>query len=365
MPSSISSSDPGAAWRRQFSLSTGLAALLLMVLYAFIAIVDPWNALSLSPPLKRAQLSNDARFWFPSLAREPRFDSAVLGTSTSRLLRPDTLDKAFGGSFANLAMNSASAYEQSRLLEVLLRHHPSVATVIVGLDFRWCALDGSYVRNSIFDFPEWLYDARPWSRYLHVLSMHGLQDALKQLGVIVGLTKNRFGSDGYTNFLPDDGLYDLARAQAKLTHATTTPWTPAPPRANPDLRFPALTILAEELSAIPLETRKILFFTPTYLGAQPSPGRADFTTLDACKAQTAAVAASRANTLVVDFDLPSPITQRESKYWDNLHYRVDIADRIVTDLADAWQGRPVNPDYRVLWRDDRVTNEPIATGARP
>ncbi|MCC7282510.1 MAG: hypothetical protein IT556_09020, partial [Acetobacteraceae bacterium] len=54
------------------------------------------------------------------LARSARFDSAILGTSTSRMLRPAVLDPLFGARFANLSMNDATAWEQYRLGLVFL-----------------------------------------------------------------------------------------------------------------------------------------------------------------------------------------------------------------------------------------------------
>jgi hypothetical protein len=53
------------------------------------------------------------------------------------------------------------------------------------------------------------------------------------------------------------------------------------------------------------------------------------------------------NTLAVDFMLPSPITLADDNYWDALHYRVAIADRIAHDLATAEHGE-ASADYRLL-----------------
>src|SRR4051812_39210368 len=130
MSSFISSSDPvvggstPARWRRflRLLLATWLGSAGLIC--AFVVLIDPFNTLPLSLPLARAPVSTNARFAFPALARSANFDSAVIGTSTSRLLRPVVLDRAFGARFANLSMNAATAYEQARLLEVFIREHP-------------------------------------------------------------------------------------------------------------------------------------------------------------------------------------------------------------------------------------------------
>src|SRR4051812_20626289 len=107
MPLSISSSDPGA-WRRFLLTAVGSAVGLATAMFAFVAIVDPWDILPLSPQLDRAQVTSNQRFAYPTLARSPAFDSAVFGSSAVRLLRPALLNEQFGGRFVNLAMNAAT-----------------------------------------------------------------------------------------------------------------------------------------------------------------------------------------------------------------------------------------------------------------
>jgi hypothetical protein len=53
-----------------------------------------------------------------------------------------------------------------------------------------------------------------------------------------------------------------------------------------------------------------------------------------CKARIAQLAQTRGIALV-DFRLASPITREASNYWDKLHYRVGIAERIVADIGRA------------------------------
>ena len=89
MSSSTSSSD----WRRFFRLAAGTAVLAVAVIYAFVVLVDPFDTLPLSPPADRVPEASNARFAFPSLARSDKFDSAIFGTSTSRLLRPAVLNR--------------------------------------------------------------------------------------------------------------------------------------------------------------------------------------------------------------------------------------------------------------------------------
>src|SRR5579875_482076 len=109
MSSSTSSSNP-VTWRR-FALGVlavfacGSAALWLL-----LAALDPWGALPLHAGLPREPADHSQRWAYPELARDARFDAAIIGNSASRLINPADLDPAVGAHFVNLAMVHAYAY---------------------------------------------------------------------------------------------------------------------------------------------------------------------------------------------------------------------------------------------------------------
>ena len=121
---SISNSEPAAGWRRFFCRLLFIAVLTSVGIYGFIVTLDPFDTLVLSPPFDRSPVASNQRYAFPALARRAAFDSVILGTSTSRSLRPVELDPLFNAHFVNLAMNSATAYEQWRLGMLFARRHP-------------------------------------------------------------------------------------------------------------------------------------------------------------------------------------------------------------------------------------------------
>ncbi len=352
MSSSISSSEPGSdagRWRRFFVALVGLALAAGGLTYAFIVTVDPFDVLALSPPFDRVPVASNARFAFPSLARSLRFDSAIFGTSTSRLLQPRQLDPLLGTRFANLAMNSAEPYEQFRLLQVFARRHPDARMAVIGLDMPWCLTGDRYDKYTERDFPEWLYEpGAQWRGYREMLSAYALTQAVQEFRILIGQKKERYGADGYTDFLPDDSLYDPALAAAKLPGPTKA--AAADPHDDPTgLRFPNQQFLSGALQALPAATRKLLFFPPYYVWQQPAPGSEAFADLEECKRRVAAIAEAAPGTRVVDFMIPSEITNDPTHYWDPLHYRVGIADRLARDLADAAAGLPSRDgDYRLV-----------------
>lgn len=345
MISSISSSDP-ALWRRFCGRLLVVSLALAAAIYGFVFVLDPFDTLSLSPPFDRSPITTNARFAFPALARSARFDSIILGTSTSRLLRPTQLDPLFGARFANLAMNSATAYEQWRLGLLFARHHPDAKAMLIGADIVWCRTGDAVQKYTERSFPEWMYDDDPWNDYLYQFSLYAVEQAGIQFGVLTGLRPRRYGRDGYTDFLPDDGRYDLARARRHL-YPGGVPALP-PPIAPPvvmsaaeraALRFPALPLMRDLLLALP-QAEKIVFLVPYHIAKQPRPGSRDAAVWDECKARLAALVAAVPRARLVDFMIPSPVTREDDNYWDPLHYRVPIATWLGRSLRAAADGQP-------------------------
>jgi hypothetical protein len=342
----MSSSTSSFEWRRFLRTAVG-PAVAAAVIYAFVVLVDPFDTLPLSPPADRAPVATNARFSLPALARSEKFDSTILGTSTSRLLRPAVLDAEFGARFANLAMNDATVHEQSRMLSVFARAHPAARLVLVGLDVRRCVTGDTYEKLTQRPFPEWMYKSNPWLGYREMFNLYAVQEAGQQFGILSGITRRRYGRDGYTSFVPPDSEYDAARVAMHLRAAE--PEIPPGERsgAATTWRYPAIEQLGSDLSLLADSTRKILFFVPynhVLLSSAGSPGALVW---NECKRRVARLAARAPNTLAVDFMLPSPITETDDNYWDALHYRVAIADRLVHDLAAADRGE-ASADFRVL-----------------
>jgi hypothetical protein len=347
MPSSTSNSD-GNAWRRFFRLGVGCAAIVAAAIYLFVVLVDPFDTLPLSIPADRPPVSTNARFSFPALARSPRFDAAIFGTSTSRLLRPVVLDPLFDARFANLAMNDATPYEQRRLMDVFIAAHPDAKAFILGVDVRWCTTGEPDVKFTPRPFPEWMYVQGDWydrwRGYLELFNLYAVQEAGQQFGVLTGIKPPTYGRDGYTSFVPPDSEYDRTKVAQHMQG--TVPDDPPGARDGPSSswRFPELAALRAQLAALPKPTARILFFVPNNHRLQPPATGPVAEVWAACKRRAAAL---HPGALVVDFMIPSPITSDDDNYWDPRHYRVGIADRIASDLAASAHGE-ASPDYRVL-----------------
>ena len=303
-------------------------------LFAFIAVIDPWNVLPLSPPLPRVPISTNARYSFPALAREARFDAALIGTSTARLMRPDRLDPLLGVHLVNLAMNSATAWEQSQMLMLYLRHHPAPKLVVIDLDAAWCRPNVPIERTAR-PFPSWMYSGSPYQGYAHIFNLYALQEAANQFSVLIGLKHPQYGLDGYTDFLPPDDRYDAARVD-KIFHAWGPPDTTR--AAGVPLRFATSALLVQDLAATPTQTRKLLFFPPITAEQQGAPGSELARRWASCKADVLRVVDATPNMIVVDFMIANAVTRNRSEYWDPLHYRVDVAERMMQAFGRVLAG---------------------------
>jgi len=324
-----------------------MAAAIVAIVYAFVVLVDPFDTLPLSPNVDRGPIADNQRFSYPALARSDKFDSAVFGTSTSRLLQPATLNAEFGARFANLAMNSATPYEQSRLIAVFRSAHPTARFIIVGLDQGYCLTGGTDDKYTPRPFPEWMYGHNLWLGYREMFNLYAVQSAGQQFGVLIGIKPLPYGKDGYTNFLPPEWQYDPERVAAHLAWEGTLSPSGSHGGEPGTWDYAAIDRLRSELTPIAATTRRILYFVPYNYRLTPPGDSTGMAMLRECKRRVGELARQLPNTLAVDFMLPTPITTVDDNYWDGQHYRLAIADRIVQDLAAADRGE-TSPDFQIL-----------------
>ena len=338
-------------WRSFIQTLVAVATLGAAALYAGIAMIDPYDTIRYAPPLERAPTAANQRFAFPALARKVAFDSAIIGTSTTRLLRPRDLDPLFGARFVNLSMNSATAWEQSQILAVFLRDKARIDTVIFGVDVVWCATGDTFEKLTPRPFPDWMYDANPWNDLVHLFNFPTLQEAGRQLAHLTGIRRSRNGIDGYTNFLPDPAEYDLARARQHL-YGTSEP-RPRPAGDPAEIarlaaaggwKFPTHDLFEEMLAGIAPSTRIIVVFVPYHIASQGDGSDADAARWLACKQAIGRVVGRHPNAIALDFMIPSAITRRDENYWDPLHYTLDVATEVARLIAEGARTGQSEPD---------------------
>ncbi len=263
------------------------------------------------------------------------------------MLQPVVLNQALGAHFANLAMNDATVYEQARLMNVFRRAHPNARFVLVGLDVRWCVTGESYLRLTPRPFPSWMYGESQWAGYAHMLNMYAIQEAGQLFGILMGMKRPVYGRDGFTSFVPPDSEYDPARVAEHLQREG--PNIPRGERSGPlpSWRYPALETLELELRRFPSATRKLVFFVPYNHMLIPPAATPGALVWSECKRRVAQISRSMPSMLALDFMRASPITDNDDNYWDGLHYRLGIGDRISRDIGAGVAGRQ-NADFKIL-----------------
>jgi hypothetical protein len=338
--SSTFSSDP--KWKRFLNWFFLLTLFSLLILYASFHIIDPYDIFPFSPDFPRVPVSHDQWYFHPIIAKKKEFDSAIFGTSTSRLLCPERLNPIFQASFASLGFNNGSAYEQQKLFNMFMRNHQNVKVVIFGIDIAWCRTSEEYKKFNTETgtsdlFPEWLYDENPWNNCLPLSAMT-FENTKRQLLAVTNLEKYRFGLDGYSEFTPPQDEYDIIKVRKNIyksekfiqftsqkKRAAASPPKTLSSKECIELKYPALSMLEDCLRKIPADSLKILFFVPYHIYRQPSSGSLDAVTLQVCKQRIVKLAKEYPNTYILDFMIESDITTKDENYWDPLHFTVETA----------------------------------------
>ncbi len=345
-------------WRRFIAVLLGVTTALVLSGFAFVAIVDPYNNLAFSPAWKRYRVTTNERYAFPGLIRHGTFDSAVFGTSTVMLLKPEELDRMLGGRFANLAMSNAAPWEQSQMMKFFTEHtRTPVRSVVIGVDMNWCSPTKSLPRLTTHPFPPWEFDENPWNDYAHLLNTRALLHALREVLMLAHVLRPDLQDDGYYRFTPDDDRYDAARAHAAIYFGRWQAAESASDNAEPpavgarpsDWTFPDLRLLEQALDEFPTQTKKILVFVPLHVSMLLDAEEWEMFTH--CKAAVVDIAKARANVGVIDFMRPTALTRNDRAYWDASHYRVGYAKNIIDAISSAFgEGQDSGPLFQVLWR---------------
>jgi hypothetical protein len=346
-----------SVWRRFVALLVGVFAAGLIAGYAFVLLVDPYHLMPFSLPIDRAIVSGNQRYVYPQVIRSRRYDGLIIGTSSARLIDPERLNAAFGVRFANLSMNAATPWEEMTLFRYFLRNAGPPKALIVAME-GWCRPDADRERiTKTHGFPDWLWDDNRWNDLPYIFNSEAVILAARLVRYQFGLGRAVMRRDGFEVFTPPEASYSLAQARGHI-------WRGRMPERPPDvpppvlleaerraLTFPALAWLDDMLAQLPEASVKVLAHMPLHVADQPWPGTHRAAVAAECKARIAELARAR-GAKVLDWGIASPITTDDANYWDPLHYRLPIADRIAEGLiAGVLHGKePADGSYRLVVR---------------
>ncbi len=340
------------SWRVFVWTVVGGFAGAIALLAAFILLMNPYGNLPRLLFSEHIVSDTNQRFHYPALIRSQRYDSIVIGASDSRLLHPRALEGVFGGRFANLAFNAGRAYEQYRLANIFIEEVEDRRTLLVGLDHVWCDEDAMERRTTFRTFPEWMYDRDQLNDLPYMLNTKTIEIGGRRLAQVLGLKEARY-VDGYEVFTPPESSYDPVKVRKYLWEKgdhgffeeESEPAHPSTTEERQSWEFPALAWL-DEITAR-FDGRVVFVYAPAHIAAHPRRGSLKAARREECKARIASIARSH-NVPFIDFNIRSEITANDANWWDRLHYRLPVADRVVANIGRALQTGKDDPEGE--WR---------------
>ena len=357
MSRSSATARDGFDWTRWLRRCFGAGLALAVSVLTFNVLVDPYGSNPLRIRFERPLMDINQRFMYPQVLRSGEFDSAVFGTSTTRLLKPSELEAGFGGHFGNFAMNAATPFEQSKAVGLYLAHMPQLRAIVWGIDDNWCEKDATAPEKLLTErpFPPWLYEGSAWASIPHLFNLRTLEISSRVALNRLGRMKPRLPRNGYDVFLPPDSTYDAARAHEHIWFAkgkaqAVEPASPpyeASAGERASWRYPGVELLDETVMPFPQRARLIILLPPEHVAGLPQPRSFDEAYRDECKRRLAEIANAHRGFLL-DFAIPSPLTREDKNFWDWLHYRLPFAKRITDALGEAQAGKTSAEDYRVV-----------------
>ena len=328
MSSSTSSSDVAAAetaeWGRWLATFLGTLALGAAAVFAFVLIVDPYDSGRVG--LTGIQGVRDAspRTANASRARDPQFDSAVIGNSTGQLVKPDELSRLTGNRFVQLTVPGTGPREQLAIADFFVRQHPRVGALVITADESWCGRDPALPMQH--PFPFWLYGESNLDFLGRLFSTRALRLAWQRLLVGAGL-RQRSAADGYWDY-EKEGPGEFAPAIVPRDDGG-----PAP--ATVSENFPGVALLGAAIRKLPADVPVVLFVPPAYHTMLPRAGSLAAAEEAACKSALKNLVAGRSRSNFIDFRVENALTRDAANFMDFGHYRAAIARKMEVAIAES------------------------------
>ena len=327
MSSSTSSSDVAASetadWGRWLVTFVGTLAVAGALVAAPILVVDPYDSgfglLGITGVDDASPRTANA-----SRARDPQFDSAIIGNSTGQLIKPDELSRLTGGRFVQLTTPGTGPREQLAMMDYFVRHHPKVGALVITADAGWCMRDAALPLQH--PFPFWLYGESTLDYAGRLFSSRALGRTWRRVLLAMGL-RQRSAPDGYWDY-EAKGPGEFAPPIAAQNDA-------APASGPVSEFFPGVALLGDALKKLSAEVPVVLAVPPTFSSMLPRAGSAAKAEEDACKAALRRAIAGRPRGTFIDYRVDNALTRDRANFMDFGHYRAPIARRMEQGIAES------------------------------
>ncbi|WP_208828430.1 hypothetical protein [Bradyrhizobium neotropicale] len=323
MASPTTSSDTSPEWGRCLANCVRTLVIGLVLVYALMILVDPYDTGKFGLLGIRGVDDHNTFTATPSRARDPNFDSAIIGNSTAQMLQPAELSKATGLRFVQLYLTGANPQEQLTALDLFLRNHPRVGALVFVVDPYWCAHVPA--QSPPGAFPDWLYDQSRIAYAARLLSWPAIEHAFQRISIGLGWHRLRDPSGFFSYediWLP--GTFRENNAPRDPPPATTV--------AERET-LPEVARLDAAVKKLPAETSVVIVVPPTLQSKMPQPGTPAAADREACNAALRRVVAGRPNSNFINYRIDNALTRDRANFADFIHYRPSIATKIMEGIA--------------------------------
>jgi hypothetical protein len=335
MSSSISTSDTPREWGRWLVTFFGALGLGATLAFVFVLAVDPYDSgrfgwLGIKSIGEQGPRTENA-----SRARDPQFDSAVIGNSTGMLLKPSELSRATDAHFVQLTVYGTRPREQLSILNFFVRNHSRIrALVIVADDPSWCTRDATLPLQH--PFPFWIYDANNLEYAARLFSARALGHAWQRVMLALGFRKP-VAPDGYSDY----ELIWFWEFRGEPTLQTS----PERVGSTGDV-FPAVALLNTAIRKISVDTAVILVVPPVFYKDIPQPGSSEATEREACDSQLKRLVSGRPRSKFINFRIDTALTRDPANFLNAVHYRGKIARKMEEGIVESIRfGETANIDF--------------------
>jgi hypothetical protein len=325
MGSPTSTSDPSDDWSGSLRACLGALAIGAVLLFAVMIAVDPYDSgkfgwLGIAGVDDRDTVTATA-----SRARDPQFDSAIIGNSTAQMLNPAKLSQATGLRFVQLYLTGASPREQLAALDAFLRNHQRVGALVFVTDPYWCVHQRvEYPKDR---FPYWLYDDSSIAYAARLLSWPAIERVSQRISIGLGW-RQRNEPNGYFSYedIWHPGVFREVNA----------PRDPAPAAiATGRDPFPEITLLGAAIKRLPASVPVVVVVPPTLSMTVAKSGTPAAAEREACNAALKRTVADRPHSNFINYRIENALTRDRNNFADFIHYRPIIADKMAEGIADS------------------------------
>jgi hypothetical protein len=320
-----STSDRPDEWGSSLAACLGALVSGAVLVFAVMIAVDPYDTgkfgwLGIDGVDDRTTFTATA-----SRARDPQFDSAVIGNSTAQMLNPAVLSRATGLRFVQLYMTGAFPGEQLVVLDFFLRNHQQVGALVIVADPFWCSHQHAESRPG--QFPYWLYDNGRLAYAARLISWPAIEHVAQRISIGLGWRK-RNEPNGFFSYedIWHPGVFREANRPRDPVPAQT-----AADREN----FPEIALLDAAVKRLPAGVSVVLVVPPTLHTTVAKPGTPAAAEREACNAALKRVVAGRPHSNFINYRVENALTRNADNFADFIHYRPIIADKMAEGIADS------------------------------